>query len=178
MNYSAIAVRYAKALFSLAKEKNALSKVRDDMAQIVSVCEQDETFNRFLENPVLPFAKKNEIFDAIFKKQADKLTLDFIHLVTQNRREAFLKYMALDFLNLYKLEKGIKTVHFSSVTKINDTVRKEIRDLIKNSFNAETELIETTNENLVGGFLIRIDDLQYDASVARQLETIKREIVK
>ncbi len=178
MNYSAIAVRYAKALFSLAKEKNALSKVKDDMAQIVSVCEQDEVFNRFLENPVLPFAKKNEIFDAIFKKQADKITLDFIHLVTQNRREAFLKQMALDFLNLYKLEKGIKTVHFSSVTKINDAVRKEIKNIIKNSFNAETELIETTDENLVGGFLIRIDDLQYDASVARQLETIKREIVK
>ncbi len=177
MNYSAIAVRYAKALFSLAKEKNTLSKVKDDMAQIVSVCEQDDVFNRFLENPVLPFAKKNKIFDAIFK-QADKLTLDFIHLVTQNRREPFLKQMALDFLNLYKTEKGIKTVHFASVTKINDTVRKEIKNIIKSSFDAETELIETTDENLVGGFLIRIDDLQYDASVARQLEHIKREIVK
>jgi len=177
MNYSAIAVRYAKALFSLAKEKKALEKVKDDMTQIVSVSEQDEVFRNFLENPVLPFAKKNEIFDAIFKK-ADKLTLDFIHLVTQKRREAFLKQMALDFLNMYKTEKGIKTVRFSSVAKIDDKVKKEITKIIKDSFNAETDLIETTDENLVGGFVIRIDDLQYDASVSRQLEHIKREIVK
>lgn len=177
MNYSAIAVRYAKALFSLAKERNVLSIVKDDMAQIVSVCEQDEVFNRFLENPVLPFAKKIQIFDTVFK-QADKLTLDFIHLITKKRREAFLKQMALDFLNLYKTEKGIKTVHFASVKKIDDQVRKEIINIIKDNFNAETELIETTDDNLIGGFLIRIDDLQYDASVAKQLEHIKREIVK
>ncbi len=177
MNYSAIAVRYAKALFSLAKEKNVLEEVKNDMSQILSVCENDPVFNRFLENPVLAFSKKNQIFDTIFK-QANKHTLDFIHLVTQNRREQFLKQMALDFLKLYKEEKGIKTVHFSSVTTIDDKVRKEIKNIIKESFNAETELIEHTDENLVGGFLLRIDDLQYDASVIRQLEHIKREIVK
>ena len=177
MNYSAIAVRYAKALFSLAKEKNKLSKIKEDMAQIVAVCDQDEVFNRFLGNPVLPFSKKNKIFDAIFK-QADKMTLDFIHLVTKKRREAFLKQMALDFLDFYKEEKGIKTIHFTSVSKIDDKVRKEISDIIKNSFNAETELIENTDDKLVGGFVMRIDDLQYDASVSKQLEYIKREIIK
>ncbi len=48
MNYSAIAVRYAKALFSLAKEKNVLEEVKNDMSQILSVCENDPLFNSFL----------------------------------------------------------------------------------------------------------------------------------
>ncbi|OQY00284.1 MAG: hypothetical protein B6I20_09000 [Bacteroidetes bacterium 4572_117] len=46
------------------------------------------------------------------------------------------------------------------------------------SYNAEAELIENINEDLIGGFVIRIADEQFDASVANQLEKIKKEIVK
>jgi F-type H+-transporting ATPase subunit delta len=178
MNYSAIASRYSKALFTLAKEKNILSDIHNDMELIVSVCDNEQYFNQFLENPVLALSKKTDIFNKIFKGKTNQVTLNFLALVAKNRREPFLRHMAINFLNLYKDFKGIKTIQFSSVAKISDTVRKEIEQIVKTSFNAETELLEKIDENLIGGFVIRIDDEQYDASVANQLEKIKREIVK
>jgi len=178
MNYSAIAIRYSKALFALAKEKNILSDIKKDMALIVSVCDNEQYFNQFLENPVLAYSKKIEIFNIIFKDKTNAVTLNFLQLIAKNRREQFLKYMAIDFLNLYKEFQGIKTINFTSVEKISDAVKKEIKEIIKNSYKADTELVEKTNADLIGGFIFRIDDEQYDASVANQLEKIKREIVK
>ncbi len=177
MNYSAIASRYSKALFALAKEKSILSNIQKDMALIISICDEELYFNQFLENPILPYSKKIDIFNEIFKEKADELTLNFLQLITKNRREQFLKSMAIGFIDLYKEFKGIKTIHFSSVEKINDIVKKEIKELVKTSFKAETELVEKINKDLIGGFVFRIDDEQYDASVANQLEKIKREII-
>ena len=178
MNYSAIATRYSKALFTLAKEKNILSDIQKDMALIVSVCDHEQYFNQFLENPVLAYSRKIEIFNEIFKGKTDAITLNFLQLIAKNRREQFLRPMAIDFLNRYKEYQGIKMIHFSSVETISEAVRKEIKDLVKNSYNSDTELIEITNKDLIGGFVFRIDDEQYDASVANQLDKIKSEIVK
>ncbi len=177
MNYSAIATRYSKALFTLAKEKNILSNIQKDMALIVSICDNEQYFNQFLENPVLAYSKKNKIFKIIFKDRTDIVTINFLQLIAKNRREMYLRQMAINFLNLYKKYKGIKTIQFTSVEKISDVVRKEINDVVKASFNVDTELIENIKEELIGGFVIRIEDEQYDASVSNQLEKIKREIV-
>ena len=176
MNYSAIATRYSKALFTLAKEKNILASIKNDMDLIVSVCDNEQYFNQFLENPILAYSKKSEIFNIIFKDKTNIVTINFLQLIAKSRREQYLRQMAIDFLNFYKEEKGIKTVKFTSVEKISDAVRKEIKEVVKSSYKAETELIEDVNDDIIGGFVIRIDDLQYDASVANQLEKIKREI--
>jgi len=63
MNYSAIASRYSKAMFALAKEKNILSNIQNDMALIISICDEELYFNQFLENPILPYSKKIDIFN-------------------------------------------------------------------------------------------------------------------
>ena len=177
MNYSAIATRYSKALFTLAKEKDILSSIQKDMALIISICDEEIYFVQFLENPVLPYSKKIDIFNKIFKDKTDVVTLNFLKLIAKNRREQFLRHMAVNFLNLYKEFQGIKTIHFSSVEKISEMVKKEIKELVKSSFKAETEFVEKINEDLIGGFVFRIDDEQYDASVTNQLERIKREII-
>ncbi|OQY00285.1 MAG: ATP synthase F1 subunit delta [Bacteroidetes bacterium 4572_117] len=102
MNYSAISIRYSKALFALAKEKDILSTIHSDMALIVSVCDEEQYFNQFIENPVLATSKKVDIFNAIFKHKTNDLTLNFLHLLTKKRREQYLKQIALDFIQLYK----------------------------------------------------------------------------
>jgi len=174
MNYSAIAVRYSKALFSLTEEKGILEEVHNDIALINSVCETEPEFKRFLDFPVIASTKKFEVLNQIFADKVNKVTLEFLQLVTKSRRESFLPIMAKDFQNLYKAKKGIKTVTFTSVNKINDSVRKEIREILRGKYGADIEIIEQTNNELIGGFVLRIDDEQYDASIASQLENIKR----
>ena len=53
MNDSKISVRYAKALFSLAVEKNLLDKIKDDILFIKLTWEQVKELRRFLESPIV-----------------------------------------------------------------------------------------------------------------------------
>jgi F-type H+-transporting ATPase subunit delta len=174
MNYSAIAVRYSKALFALAEEKGILEEVQKDIALINSVCETELEFKRFLDFPVIASTKKYEVLSMIFADKVNKDTLEFLKLIAKNRRESFLPIITRDFQNLYKTSKGIKTVTFTSVSEINDSVRKDIREILRNKYGASIEIVEKTNSELIGGFVLRIDDDQFDGSVANQLENIKR----
>lgn len=177
MNYSAIAVRYSKALLSLSEEKGILDQVQKDIALIQSVCETENEFRRLLEFPVIPTSKKIEIFNEIFKDKVSNLTLEFLKMIADNRREAFLYHMTHAFMGLYKTKLGIKTVTFTSVDAIDDNTRKLINDMVKEHYKADIELIEETNKDLIGGFVLRVDDEQFDASVANRLEKIRREFI-
>jgi F-type H+-transporting ATPase subunit delta len=178
MNYSAIAVRYSKALFALALERNILNEVKADIELIYSVCQNEPLFIRMLEFPVIPASKKIEIFQILFEGQVNAVTFKFLKLVTEKRRESYLPAISYSFINRYKERLGIKTVTITSISGINDSVRLLIRDLIQKRYNTDTELIEKTDEKIIGGFILRIEDEQYDASVLNQLEKIKRAFVQ
>lgn len=178
MDYSAIAVRYAKALLALAEEKGILEGIKDDVTLFQMVCNTEHEFIRLLEFPVIPASKKIAAFNAIFENRVNPISLEFLKLIANKRRESYLPAMCYAFLKLYKEKLGIKTVTFSSVLEINDAVREIIRKLIKKEYNADLELIEQKDKNLIGGFILRIDDEQYDTSVSGQLEKIRREFIK
>ena len=178
MNYSAIAIRYSKALFELAREKKILDEVQEDIRLIDSICENEPDFMRMIGFPVLPASKKIEIFGKIFEGRIRTETFKFLELITKNRRESYLPAITYSFLKRYKEVKGIKTITFTTVGEINDSIRGQIEKLIKERYNASTELIEKKDDKLIGGFILRMDDEQYDASVANQLEKIKREFIQ
>lgn len=177
MNYSAIAIRYSKALFTLAEEKHKLDKVYKDITLIKSVCETEKSFQNLLHFPIIKSSKKISIFNELFSNKIDSLTLDFLKLISNNKREMHLLSMCYSFINLYKDAKFIQTVHFTSVNKIDRSTKNKIIGMLKKQHKGYIELIEHTDDNLIGGFILRIDDRQYDASVANSLKNIEREFI-
>ena len=178
MNYSAIAVRYSKALYALGSERNMLDSVYTDMKMLNEVCRNEPEFRRMLNFPVIPGSKKIEIFSKLFKDRITPETFRFLELIAENRRESYLQAITHAFIEKYKAGKGIKTVTITTVEPINDVVRKTIAHEIKKHYRADIELVENQEEKIIGGFILRIEDEQFDASVAAQLEKIKREFIK
>ncbi len=177
MNYSAIAVRYSKALFSLATDKGKLKEVQKDVVLIKSVCETEADFKNFLDFPVIKVSKKISVFSEIFGDKIDPLTMEFLKLIVNNKREPYLLSICFAFLHLYKEEQGIKTLHFTSAEKIDENVKAKIINIVKNHYKAEIELEEKTNKDLIGGFILRVNDEQFDASVATHLKRIEKELI-
>ncbi len=177
MNYSAIATRYSKALFNLAKQKGELENVYRDIVLIKSVCETEESFKSLLDFPVLKASKKISIFEDIFANKVNVLTLDFLKLTADHKRESYLLLMCYAFIDYYKKDKGIKIVKFTSVEGISDNIRTEIISLVKKHYKSEIELVENIDNEIIGGFVLRVEDEQYDASVRSKLKNIERELI-
>lgn len=177
MNESKISVRYAKAIFSVALEKDVLESVKNDITLLYDIFQQKTDFVLLLENPILATSKKKAIIKKVFKDKIDSNTFSFLNLVLTNKREVYLKNIARNFLKIYRKHKGVKKVIFTSSYQINDEVRQNISKFIEKGFNAKFELTEVVNEELIGGFVLRIDDQQYDTSVSNKLKKIKRDLI-
>lgn len=178
MKVGKIAVRYARALFLSAKEQGILEDVRKDMELILAAVSDLSEIKSLLESPVVDTRKKTEILVSLFNGKVGSLPLDFIRLVTGNNREEYLAAICRHYIKLYKEEKGIKLASIETATSLTGKIRQEMLLHITRAFNAEIELQELVKRELIGGFVLRVEDKQLDSSVRGKLARIKKELQK
>ena len=175
MNDSKISVRYSRALFQSALEKKILEKVNEDMIFISEICKIPEA-KEFLHSPVIFPSKKTEIFHKILGNNLEEITLSLIDLVVKNGRESFLPAIARVFIHETKKYKGITESVLTTAVKVNAKVKKQIIELISEVFKTKVELEENIDRDLIGGFILRVDDNYIDASIRNKLRRIKKEL--
>ena len=175
MRETRIAIRYAKALFDLALERNTLEQIKTDMELVVSVFKQNRNLRIILQSPIINEKKKVAITKAIFENKLREISLHFLIIIIRKRREANILAIAEQFIILYKDYKKITTTFLQTVVKIDDNIKKKVVELMKHQTEGEIELIEEIKKELIGGFVLSFKDKQYDASILRQIENLKKE---
>ncbi|MGA1976936.1 MAG: ATP synthase F1 subunit delta [Bacteroidales bacterium] len=175
MNHSKISVRYARALFESALEKKLLDNIYQDMILISELCALTE-IKEFLKNPVIVPSKKIDIMHRLVGRNVDKLTLSFIDLVVEHERELFLPDIARAFRQETKKYKGITESILTTAVKVDDRIKKEISDLLSKMFSTKIEMAEVLDQNIIGGFILKVEDNYIDASVRSKLRKIEKEL--
>ncbi len=175
MNESKISVRYSKALFESAVEKKVLDRVYQDMIFILEVCSIAE-MKDFLENPVVRPSKKTEILGKVFEGSLNDLTASLIKLVVNKGREAFLPGIARVFISQTKEYRGITESVLTTAVKVDERIRKQIIALITGIFKTKVELKEVVDKEIIGGFVLRVEDNLMDSSVRTKLRKIEKEL--
>lgn len=175
MNDSKISVRYARALFQSALEKNILDKVNQDMILISEICRMGE-MKEVLNSPIIVPSKKQGIFHKVLTNNVEGITLSLIDLVVRNGRESFLPAIARVFISDTLKYKGITKSVLTTAVKVDESVKKQIAGLISESFNTKAELEEVIDDEIIGGFILRIDDKYIDGSIRNKLRKIKKEL--
>lgn len=178
MDQSAITVRYAKAFFSIAKEKNLLDALKSDIELVMDVCKNSSDFIRLLESPIVKTSKKSALFSAIFNKKVNPITVNFLLLIAQNKREAQIPGICRNFLDLTRKDQNIKSAILTTAAEIDAESLSKIKTLLGKELNATIELSTKVNPDIVGGLVLRVNDKQYDASVATQLRKIKQSLLE
>jgi F-type H+-transporting ATPase subunit delta len=177
MDHGKIPVRYAKALISNAEEQGVLDQVRNDMENLLKILKSVPDLLELLKSPIISSAKKLEVLNAIFTGKVQPLTLSFFKLTLENKREDHLPGMARMYIDFYKQARGIKIATLKTTTAIDKETRESLLKMIRKVFNAEIELNEETDKELIGGFILQVEDQQLDASVTGQLKKIKRKLL-
>ncbi len=176
MNDSKISVRYSKALFMSALEKKILDKVNQDMIFILGICKTPEV-KELIQSPVIFPSKKSFIFHKILEGNIENITLSLIDLLVKNGREPFIPAIARVFVHETMKYKGITESVLTTAVKVDAKVRKGITDLISEVFKTKVELEEHIDTDIVGGFILRVDDNYIDASIRNKLRKIKKELL-
>ena len=177
MNYSKITVRYSKAIFILAKEKDILDKVKDDMLFISRIIQEISEFAFMLTSPVIQASQKEKALAKIFDNKLSTETMSLLSLIVKNKREEYIPDIARNYIELYRKEKGIKSVTLTTAIEIDKDLKEKLIKIIKEFYKSEIELKSKVNQDIIGGFVISVDDKQLDASVSKKLKDLEREFI-
>lgn len=179
MKGSRAAIRYAKALMQLAKEKNALQTIISDIKLIESTVGSSKELKNLLLSPLVNSEKKQSILDSIFGSKIDALTKSFIHQLVVQKRESILHLICEQFVVIYNEMHKIAKVELKTATSLNEATKTKILQTIKSTYQlSEIELTESVDTELIGGLVLRIGDKQLDASIKGQLKNIENELVQ
>lgn len=181
MSESRLAARYAIPILELADEKGVLEEVKRDMQQFLGLCNTNRDLTLMLKSPVIPHLKKAVILRKIFTGKVNSLTLDAFDIITRKSRERYLPKIAEVFLQKYNIKKGIQEVTLSTPIPITEELRKEFKQLVRKISNKEPLINEKVDSELIGGYILKMEDLQLDDSISGQLKELalkfKRETI-
>ncbi|MCC5943879.1 MAG: ATP synthase F1 subunit delta [Bernardetiaceae bacterium] len=173
-----VAIRYAKAVFELAIERNSLEQIHKDMKYIVSLSKGSPDLALMLKSPVIYSSKKLQVLTQIFESEVDALTMQFMQLLCRKNREAFLASSAAEFIKLYNKHNGIQLAEVTTSMELTSELRAQIIDNVKKiSGKDKIELSEKVDKNLIGGYILKVDDRQIDDSVKTRLKDLRKDLV-
>ncbi|MFO7656206.1 MAG: ATP synthase F1 subunit delta [Bacteroidales bacterium] len=177
MNEGKIAIRYARALHSLAIEQNLQDLVRVDMEVVQSLVSKVLEFKILINNPVIKPSVKIDFLNTLFGETFQKISLSFLHLVVHNNRLGYLDHMARVYTDLCKKTDRIESAILTTPYPLDKDIRHSMIKYIEKKLNTHIELEEKTNESLIGGFVLRIGNRQIDASVSNNLARIRTQLL-
>lgn len=178
MLMSRVAYRFAKALLQLAVEKKELDRIVEDMKLVNVTCRENRDLRVMLGSPVIKVDKKRRIFKKIFDDRLSKMTSTFFDIIFRRGREDLVLDISESFISQYKEFTKIQIVTIESATALNESNRKNVLDYIKSLTTETIELVEKVNPELIGGLVIRMNDLQIDSSVKSNLNKLEKEFSK
>jgi F-type H+-transporting ATPase subunit delta len=177
MNDSKISVRYAKALFQAAEEAKVLPQVMQDVDLFMKIYDLND-FRAVIESPIVKTSDKKKVTEMLFTGKISVLTTSFIDLLLTNKRESHLPNIARNFKSFYKKNQGILTAEIVVSEPIDKDQSEKFKNLLKKTFNSEIELEQSVKPSILGGFILRVEDEQFDASVASGLAKIKKQLLE
>ena len=177
MNQSKISVRYAKAFFEFAKEKGILENVIADVKLLIKSLGEIPELAEVFQNPIVKPSGKKAFVSSLLKGKVSEETIDFLNLEIENGREMYTQDILRNMLIIYRKEQGITAVTLTSATPLSKEQERSVADLVKKTRNTEVELQTKVDPSLIGGFILRVEDQQYDASVSSRLKQIKKELI-
>ncbi|MCH7723482.1 MAG: ATP synthase F1 subunit delta [Bacteroidetes bacterium] len=167
--------RYAITLLEIALEKNNLDIVHNDIKLLINTFDKSSDLKRVVESPVIKPDVKISILNEIFSKQLNKDTLDFVHFIVNKRREEILYPVAKRFIELRNEHLGIVELKVSTAFTLSDAEITDLKNKFETILNKKVTTKFTVDNNLIGGFIARVGDTVYNASVKHQLSLLKKE---
>ncbi len=169
--------RYAKSLIALAQEKSQLDAVNTDMALIANTVAESKELRLLLNSPVIKADKKLNVLNKVFAAKVGEISAKFINLLVTKKREELLHGIAEDFQAQYKTLKGLVVADVTTAIPLDDATRKKVLTLVQKHVEGQVELKEAVNPDIIGGFVVRIGDKMIDASIAKKINDLRKELL-
>ena len=168
------AIRYAKAVLNLAKTDGSEAAVYADMQLIETTIQESNDLKVLLKSPIIKLSDKVKALEAIFGQKINNYSLGLIKLLANNKRLDILETVASDYQIIYDHLKSIEIAKVTTAIPLTAELKAQVTAKVKELTGNEATLKNEINPDIIGGFILRVGDIQYDASLAKSLRELER----
>ena len=168
------AIRYAKAVLSLANDQNTAEAVNNDMKLIANAVAENIALSDMLNSSVIKSEVKKSTLLAVFPN-LNVVSTGLFDVLVSNKRVNILNDIALKYSVLFDELNGKEVALVTTAIPMTDELEMKVLAKVKELTNKAVELENIVDESILGGFILRVGDKQYNASISNKLNKLKRE---
>jgi F-type H+-transporting ATPase subunit delta len=169
--------RYATSLLETAIEKNNLEVIASDINSISDALDKSRQLQLVLDSPVVRPETKLNIMREIFSNKISKDSMAYVEFIISKNRESLLNSICKRFLELQDDHLGIANVFVTTTTEFSSEQKNVLQSRLEKILEKKVRLNFKTDDKLVGGFIAKVGDTLYDASIRHQLELLKKQFL-
>jgi len=172
MSGTRAAIRYAKAILSVATDNQTSEKIQLEMDEIAHTIASNAALNEALKSPVVKLSEKAAVLDKVFNNFSPELKSLF-QTLAQNKRIDLLEEISLQYKQLYDQFNNKEVATVTTAVPMTSAMEAKVMAKLKTLSSKKISLKKTVDETILGGFILRVGDQQYNASVSNQLNELK-----
>ena len=177
MSNSIVAKRYAVALFEIAKEKNNLDAMAEEIRVVKEVFSSNEELNAFLKQPKILLQQKQQVLSGALAGVSQYIK-NTIMLMIERHRTDEIAHMAEEFVGLCNEHKSVAEATVYTTRPITDAEREAISSVFAPKVGKNTLRIENiVDRDIIGGMKLRIGNRIFDGTVIGKLNRLERQLL-
>ena len=178
MKHKISAKKLSNALFEISKEKSLLDEVNKSMVEFNKVLKINRNLRSFIQSKRYSQDEKFSILRTIFGSSVNEVVLAVSSYVSGVRAISIIGQIRKNFIEKYKNEKNLVSVHAMLSSAINEKDIIAMQKQLSKNLKKEADLTVEVDESLIGGAKFRIENKFLDASISSQLKNIKLDLMK
>lgn len=169
------AIRYATAILDIANSKGVAQAVNDDMTTIGSTIKENSELSTFIQNPTTKVEAKEAVLSEVFAN-VNAVTKSLFRLLFENKRFEILDDITSEYKKLFDELNNVETAKVTTAIPMDAALEAKVLAKIATLSNKKITIENIVDPSIIGGFILRIGDKQYNASIADRLQVLKREL--
>lgn len=178
MRETVLARRYAGALFELARERGILDTVVNDVASFGEALEGNASLRYLLNSPDIGKREKRGAVEELFQDRVSNVFFNFVLVLLKKNRQELFDLIGREFRHFY--DRHRKKLRASTVTAVplDRSSETRLRDALSQAFDADVEIQNLVDRNIMGGVIVHVDGRVFDCSLRGQLNRLKARLIR
>jgi F-type H+-transporting ATPase subunit delta len=171
-----LANRYAKALYSVAGERNQIANVLEELGGFVKLVDDDVRLKKFLAHPAITAGEKKKILAETVGPRLGETVMNFISILLDAKRIGYLGLIHATAVALYNRDRNRVKALVASAFALDDALRAKLHECLAKFLGKTVDLECSVEKGLVGGITVAVDDAVIDGSVKRSFKKLEEKI--
>ena len=171
------AKQYSEALFNVAVESRSETDVKDSLINICNAIRNSAEFRSFLLSKRISNPDKGKVSKEVFGNSCHKIVSGFIAVCERENLVKIIPLLSKHYNLMLADKKNIVNVVADVTIDLSEDRKAELKKLLDQSLEKNTEISFKVNPDLIGGIRLRVGNELVDASIGNHLKNMRQEML-